>query len=185
MSKTSAAAGKALTSRGNFFELFGLAPAFALDAEALEASYREIQSRVHPDRFVQAGDAERRASLQWTTRVNEAYRTLRNPVSRASHLLALNGVDVAFETNTAMPAQFLMEQMELRETLEGAVESKDLPALESLQRKLDADKGSLEKQIAQAIDQQKDYARAAGLVRELQFLEKLEAEIDGAYETIE
>jgi len=81
--------------------------------------------------------------------------------------------------------RYLMQQMELREALEGAVESKDLPALEALQRKLDADKGSLEKQIAQAIDQQKDYARAAGLVRELQFLEKLEAEIDGAYETIE
>jgi molecular chaperone HscB len=185
MSKTSAAAGKALTSSGNFFELFGLAPAFALDAEALEASYREIQSRVHPDRFAHAGDAERRASLQWTTRVNEAYRALKSPVQRASHILSLHGVDVAFETNTAMPAQFLMQQMELREALEGAVESKDLPALESLQRKLDADKGSLEKQIAQAIDQQKDYARAAGLVRELQFLEKLEAEIDGAYETIE
>jgi molecular chaperone HscB len=185
MSKTSAAAGKALTSSGNFFELFGLTPAFALDAEALEASYREIQSRVHPDRFAHAGDAERRASLQWTTRVNEAYRALKSPVQRASHILSLHGVDVAFETNTAMPAQFLMQQMELREALEGAVESKDLPGLESLQRKLDADKGSLEKQIAQAIDQQKDYACAAGLVRELQFLEKLEAEIDGAYETIE
>ena len=185
MSKTSAAAGKALTSSGNFFELFGLTPAFALDAEALEASYREIQSRVHPDRFAHAGDAERRASLQWTTRVNEAYRALKSPVQRASHILSLHGVDVAFETNTAMPAQFLMQQMELREALEGAVESKDLPALESLQRKLDADKGSLEKQIAQAIDQQKDYACAAGLVRELQFLDKLEAEIDGAYETIE
>ena len=185
MSKTSAAAGKALTSSGNFFELFGLTPAFALDAEALEASYREIQSRVHPDRFAHAGDAERRASLQWTTRVNEAYTTLKHPVRRASHILALHGVDVAFETNTAMPAQFLMQQMELREALEAAAEARDLPALESLQHKLDADKASLQKQIGQAIDEQKDYARAAGFVRELQFLEKLEAEIDSAYGTIE
>jgi molecular chaperone HscB len=167
------------------FELFGLQPAFALDGEALERAYREIQSQVHPDRFAHAGDAERRASLQWTTRVNEAYRTLKHPVQRASHLLSLHGVDVAFETNTAMPAQFLMHQMELREALEDAVETKDLPALESLQRKLDADKGSLQKQIGQAIDEQKDYARAAGFVRELQFLEKLEAEIDSAYETLE
>jgi molecular chaperone HscB len=185
MSKTSAAAGKALTSSGDCFELFGLTPAFALDAEALEASYREIQSQVHPDRFAHAGDAERRASLQWTTRVNEAYRTLKHPVERASHLLALHGVDVAFETNTAMPAQFLMHQMELREALEDAVQAKNLAALESLQRKLDADKAALESQIAGAIDAQKDYARAAGLVRELQFLHKLEAEIDGAYETLE
>ena len=185
MSKTNAAAGKALTSSGNHFELFGLTPAFSLDAEALETAYREIQSRVHPDRFAHAGDAERRASLQWTTRVNEAYRALKSAVQRASHILSLHGVDVAFETNTAMPAQFLMHQMELREALENAVETKDLPALESLQNKLDADKRSLETQIAAAIDQKKDYGAAAGLVRELQFLEKLEAEIDSAYETIE
>src|SRR5574339_1173147 len=121
----------------NHFDLFGLPPAFSVEAEALERSYREIQSRVHPDRFAHAGDAERRASLQWTTRVNEAYRALKNPVQRASHLLSLHGVDVAFETNTAMPAQFLMQQMELREALENAVETRDLPALESLQRKLD------------------------------------------------
>jgi len=185
MSRTSAAAGKALTSSGNHFELFGLQPAFALDTEALERAYRDIQSQVHPDRFAQAGDAERRASLQWTTRVNEAYRTLKNPVQRASLILSLHGVDVAFETNTAMPAQFLMQQMELRETLEDAVKRKDLCGLQSLQKKLDEDKASLAQQIGQAIDEQKDYPRAAGLVRELQFLEKLESEIDSAYETIE
>ncbi len=185
MSKTNAAAGKALTSSGNHFELFGLQPAFALDTEALERAYREIQSQVHPDRFAHAGDAERRASLQWTTRVNEAYRTLKSPVQRASHFLSLHGVDVAFETNTAMPSQFLMQQMELRETLEYAVATKNLPALASLQSKLDGDKRSLEAQIASAIDEKKDYERASGLVRELQFLEKLEAEIDAAYEVLE
>ena len=185
MSKTSAAAGKALTSSGNHFELFGLQPAFSLDAEALEKSYREIQSQVHPDRFAHAGDAERRASLQWTTRVNEAYRTLKSPVQRASHILSLHGVDVAFETNTAMPQNFLMQQMELRESLEDAVATKNLPALASLQSKIEDDKASLERQIGAAIDERQDYPAAAGLVRELQFLEKLEAEIDGAYESME
>jgi molecular chaperone HscB len=185
MSKTSAAAGKALTSSGDHFELFGLQPAFALDSEALERAYREIQSQVHPDRYAHAGDAERRASLQWTTRVNEAYRVLKNPVQRASHLLSLHGVDVAFETNTSMPQSFLMQQMELRESLEDAVATKNLPALASLQSTLDDDKRTLERQIGAAIDEKKDYAHAAGLVRELQFLEKLEAEIDAAYETLE
>jgi molecular chaperone HscB len=167
------------------FDLFGLQPAFAVDQDRLESAYREIQSRVHPDRFAHAGDAERRASLQWTTRVNEAYRTLRNPVSRASHLLALNGVDVAFETNTAMPAEFLMEQMELREALEDASQSKDTAALEALQKRIDADRHDIEQQLGTRIDQQRDYAGAADLVRELKFLEKFEAEIDAAYETIE
>jgi molecular chaperone HscB len=164
------------------FDLFGLSPAFAVEADALERSYREIQSRVHPDRFAHAGDAERRASLQWTTRVNEAYRTLKDPVQRARHLLELHGVDVAFETNTAMPADFLAQQMELRESLEHA---KDATALDALRRNLVKDKQSLEKAIAEAIDAKKDYASAAGLVRKLQFLDKLDAEIDAAYETIE
>jgi molecular chaperone HscB len=185
MSKTNAAAGKALTSSGSCFELFGLQPAFALDAKALETAYREIQSRVHPDRFAHAGDAERRASLQWTTRVNEAYRSLKSSVRRASHILELHGVDVAFETNTSMPAQFLMQQMELRESIESAIARKDTKALAALQADLEKDKLSLEKQIGQAIDEKKDYPQAAGFVRELQFLEKLEAEIDSAYETLE
>jgi len=112
----------------NHFELFGLAPDFALDPEALERNYREIQSRVHPDRFAHAGDAERRASLQWTTRVNEAYRTLTDPVQRAKHILELHGVDVAFETNTQMPSDFLMQQLELREEL--VVEGHPSPPVE-------------------------------------------------------
>ena len=148
----------------------------------LERSYREIQSRVHPDRFAHAGEAERRASLQWTTRVNEAYRTLKDPVQRAKHLLELHGVDVAFETNTAMPPDFLMQQMELREALEQA---KDAAQLDQLRKQLRASGSSLENEIAEAIDKKKDYAGAAGLVRKLQFLDKLDSEIDAAYETIE
>jgi molecular chaperone HscB len=164
------------------FELFGLAAAFGLETEALERSYREIQSQIHPDRFAHAGDAERRASLQWTTRVNEAYRTLKDPVQRAKHVLELHGVDVGFETNTAMPPEFLMQQMELREALE---EAKDAAQLDDLRKQLRSSRASLESEIAEAIDAKKDYAGAAGLVRKLQFLDKLDTEIDAAYETIE
>src|SRR5678815_5772389 len=135
----SAGAAKALTS--SHFALFGLPEDFSLDQQMLETAYRDIQSQVHPDRFAHAGDAERRASLQWTTRVNEAYRTLKNPVQRAKHLLELQGVDVAFETNTAMPPEFLMEQMELRERLE---EAKDAKALDGLRADLVKAKKALE-----------------------------------------
>ena len=148
----------------------------------MERSYREIQSKVHPDRFAHAGDAERRASLQWTTRVNEAYRTLKDPVQRAKHLLELHGVDVAFETNTAMPPEFLMQQMELREALE---EAKTPASLDEMRKRLRQSKAELQKQIAEAIDTRKDYAGAAGLVRKLQFLDRLDEEIDSAYEEIE
>jgi molecular chaperone HscB len=166
----------------NHFELFGLAPAFALEGEALERSYREIQSKVHPDRFAHAGDAERRASLQWTTRVNEAYRVLKDPVQRATHILELHGVDVAFETNTAMPPEFLMQQMELRESLE---EAKSPAALDEMRNALRQEKAKLEKQIGDTIDSKHDYAAAAGLVRKLQFLDRLDDEIDSAYEILD
>jgi molecular chaperone HscB len=178
-----AVAGKALTS--NHFELFGLEPVFALNADSLDSAYRDIQAKVHPDRFAHAGDAERRASLQWTTRVNEAYRTLKDPVQRAKHLLELRGVDVAFETNTAMPADFLAQQMELRESLEEAVETKDAASLGALRKGLVEEKRGLEKQLGESIDTRKDYRGAAELVRKLMFLDKLDSEIDLAYEAVE
>jgi len=166
----------------NHFDLFGLPPKYSLDKAALERAYRQIQSQVHPDRFAHAGDAERRASLQSTTRVNEAYEVLKSPVQRARHLLELQGVDVAFETNTAMPQDFLVQQMELREALE---EAKDSAALDSLRGNLRKEKRRLEEEIGRAIDERRDYPAAAGLVRKLQFLERLDEEIDAAYEAIE
>jgi molecular chaperone HscB len=183
----SAGAAKALTSSGlqNHFALFGLPPAFGLDGEALDKAYREIQARVHPDRFAHAGDAERRASLQWTTRVNEAYRTLKDPVQRGRHILELHGVDVAFETNTQMPADFLLQQLELREELEAATGGKDASRLERLRSGLRLQKQSVESEIREAIDSRKDYPGAAGLVRKLMFLDRLDAEIDAAYEELE
>jgi molecular chaperone HscB len=178
-----AGAGKALTSSA--FELFGLQPAFSLDMDALEKAYREIQARVHPDRFAAASDAERRASMQWTTRVNEAYRTLRSPVQRGKHLLELNGIDVAFETNTAMPPEFLMHQMELREGLEDAVSTKDASRLDMLRSELRKGISSLVSEIGEAIDERRDLSAAAEQVRKLMFLERLDEEIDAAYDAVE
>src|SRR6185295_15220671 len=169
----------------NHFELFGLSPSYGLDEQILEKAYREIQAEVHPDRFAHAGDAERRPSLQWTTRVNEAYRTLRDPVQRGKHLLELHGVDVAFETNTQMPTDFLMQQLEMREDLEAAVGKKDFAFLDSLKNTLSKKKKILEAEIGESIDGKRDYAGAADLVRKLMFLQKIDDEIDAAYEAIE
>ena len=169
----------------NHFELFGLTPAFALEADSLERSYHGIQARIHPDRHAHAGDAERRASMQWTTRVNEAYRTLQDPVQRAKHILELHGVDVAFETNTQMPTDFLLRQLELREELEAAMQKKDSALLDALRATIAGEKILLENQIAEGIDKRKDFAGSAGPVRKLMFLDRLIKEIDSAYEEIE
>ena len=156
-----------------------------MEKEVLEKAYRDIQSRVHPDRFASAGDAERRASLQWTTRVNEAYRTLKDPVQRAKHILDLHGVDVAFETDTAMPVDFLTRQLELRESLEEAITRKDAVLLDSMRKSLLAEKQSLVEQIGDRIDATGDYAGAVGLVRKLMFLHRLAEEVDAACGEIE
>jgi molecular chaperone HscB len=166
----------------NHFELFGLVPAFALDVEQLDRAYHDIQSKVHPDRHAQAGAAGRRASMQMTTQVNEAHRTLKSPVQRAKYLLELNGVDVAFETNTAMPQEFLVEQMELRERLE---EAKDASELDFISQNLSVERREIEKQIREKIDRQRDFAAAKELVRKLMFLERLGEEMDAAHDRLE
>jgi molecular chaperone HscB len=166
----------------NHFELFGLTPAYALDLEHLDRAYRDIQAEVHPDRFAHAGDTERRASMQMTTQVNEAYRTLKSPVQRAKYLLELNGVDVGFETNTAMPSEFLVEQMELREKLEEAKKGSDLDLISA---DLSVSRREIEHQIEEKIDGRHDYKSASDLVRKLMFLERFGEEIDAAYETLD
>jgi molecular chaperone HscB len=118
--------------------------------------------------------------MQWTTRVNEAYRTLTSPVQRAKYLLEMHGVDVQFETNTQMPTDFLLQQLALREALEAAQQQP--AALDSLLAQVRHAKSLLELDMARLIDSRKDYAAAAGEVRKLMFLERLGEEIDQAYE---
>ena len=167
------------------FELFGIAPAYRVEVAALERAYRDIQARIHPDRHVRAGEAERRASLQWTTRVNEAYATLQDPVRRAAYLLGLNGVDCAFESNTEMPADFLTRQLELREALDAARAAGDAEVLGRMQAGLRRDMQALESGIERAIDGERDFAGAAGLVRKLRFLDRLDEEIGAAFEAFD
>jgi molecular chaperone HscB len=164
------------------FSLFGLPSAYVLDAVALERAYREIQARIHPDRFVNSGEAEKRASMQWTTRVNEAYRTLKDPVLRAKYLLEQAGHDVGFESNTAMPPAFLVRQIELRESLE---EAKSTAALDALAAQVTRDKQRLETLLAARIDAEQDYPAAVGVLREMQFLSRFGEEINAAYEALE
>jgi molecular chaperone HscB len=120
--------------------------------------------------------------MQMTLQVNEAHRTLKSPVQRAKYLLELNGVDVGFETNTAMPREFLMEQMEMREALEQAG---DADALAALEKKLAGQKETLEAQIAERIDGARDYGGASDLVRKLMFLERFDEEINAAYDALD
>ena len=164
----------------NHFELLGLAPAFALDSSALESRYRELQGRIHPDRFAAAPEAERRLAMQWAARANEAYKTLRDPVDRARYLLSLKGFDTGEETNTAMPPDFLMQQMEWREGVAEARAARDAARLASLRAQIGGERDEMLRLLERAIDRDSNYDAGCSLVRKLRFLEKLECEIDEA-----
>jgi molecular chaperone HscB len=169
----------------NFFQLFGLPARFQVDGEQLDRAYREMQASVHPDRFVNAAEAERRVSMQQSTQVNEAYQTLKNPVRRAAYLLRQQGVDPQFETNTAMPPDFLVEQMEWREAIEEASGSADARELDHLSSRLAGELKNMYAEIGRQIDERGDFRGAADTVRKLMFLEKVGMEIGDAMEALE
>lgn len=164
----------------NHFELFGLPLRYRLDDGALERIYRALQRAVHPDRFATAADTEKRLALQASARVNEAYRTLRDPVARAEYVLSLRGVDATGETDTRLPVAFLARQLERRERAEEATEARDLLALSRLideVRREAADHGIGVERLLDAGDV--DSARVR--VREWRFLVKLGDDLDALH----
>ncbi|HLP97009.1 MAG TPA: Fe-S protein assembly co-chaperone HscB [Sideroxyarcus sp.] len=169
----------------DFFRLFNLPPQFRLDNTLLEQSYRALQAQVHPDKFAHLSEHERRLSMQWSTRINEGYQTLRNPLDRARYLLSLHGVDTQEESNTAMPVEFLMQQMEWREALEEGRQAKDMAVLEEMEQRMQHTRHTLEQQLASDLDDTHDYAAASGIVRKLKFLEKLAEEIGSAFDELD
>lgn len=169
----------------DFFSLFQLPRAFRLDLSDLDIRYREVQGQVHPDRFAHAGDAERRLSMQWATRANEAYQTLKKPLERAKYLLHLAGHDVQAESNTAMAPEFLMEQMEWREAVAEARGAREHHELEHLHHRLRADIAGRYDELGRLLDEAGDLDGAGEAVRRLMFLEKLLHEIDDALASLE
>ncbi len=169
----------------DFFSLFELPKTFRLSLSELDSRYRDVQAQVHPDRFANAPDSERRLSMQWATHANEAYLTLKKPLPRATYLLQLAGHDIQAENNTAMPADFLMEQMEWREGVMEARSGGDHHELEHLYNRLRSDMDGRIDELGVLLDDTKDYALATDRVRRLMFLEKLLHEIDDALASLE
>jgi molecular chaperone HscB len=164
----------------DYFALFGLPARYRFDPAALDAAYRKLQTEVHPDRFASAGDDERRLALQCSSRVNEAYRALKSPVERASYLLSLRGVDALSETDTALPSEFLEQQMELRESMVGAVAGRDVDALAALRKEIEAGADALERTLAEELDLATTPPGARMNLRQLKFLSKVAEDISAA-----
>lgn len=169
----------------NHFALFDLPVTFAMDQAKLDANYRKVQSEVHPDRFAAASGAERLRSMQLATLANEAYQTLKNPVARARYLLQLHGIDTQEDSNTSMPADFLMLQMEWREAIEDATHAKDIEALDKLLREMRNTAKALQADLQQQLDHTQALQEASGTVRKLSFINKVQSDISHVISSLE
>lgn len=168
--------------QSNDFELFGLAQRFRQDRAELDARWKDLQRQAHPDKFAAQGDAAQRIAMQWSVRINEAYQRLKVPLKRAAYLCELHGAPVNAENNTAMPAAFLMQQMEWREELDDANSAQDL-------EKISAECKQAEREVLQTIeqllDQSQDYPAAVAQVRALMFIERFAADVDARLDQLE
>jgi molecular chaperone HscB len=173
------------TATRNYFELFGLPARFSINLGTLENAYRRLQGELHPDRHVSNSEMQRRISLQLSTTVNDAYRTLRHPTSRAQCLIDMAAQSDAKQFGTAVPPAFLIEQMEWREAIESACAAQDILELEAIARRLRNEMTMQEKNLAEALDTRNDFQSASIKVNELRFYERLRTEIDDALNNLD
>ena len=160
----------------NDFVLFGLPERFALDRDDLDGRWRRLQASAHPDRFAAEGAAAQRLAMQWSVRINEAYRRLREPISRAAYVCELRGAPIQAHTNTAMPGDFLMQQMAWREALDDAQDDREVAALDAEVRSTEQ---ALVTQLACLLDgDAPSPALAAERVRALMFIQRFRADLD-------
>lgn len=166
------------------FALFGLPRNFRIDSFELDRRWRSLQADVHPDRHASGDDASRRMALQASSRVNEAYAILCDPAARGEYLLRLLGIESLSETDTSMPADFLIEQMERRESIEEASDAGDHTALELALAEIDIERRVLTAGLADFLDAQAtDDAKTS--VRKLRFLDRVKSEINDSLIAIE
>jgi len=161
----------------NYFELFHLAPSFALDTDQLAVQYRQLQQQYHPDRYAAASEVERVQALQQASDVNAAYQTLKDPLSRAEYLLMLQGLDIRGEQQTLQDPEFLMQQLSWREELEALREAADPEAqIPVFEQRISSEYNRLMQQLQQALAEVA-LPLAADAIRKLKFVRKLRDEL--------
>ncbi|MFN9030672.1 MAG: Fe-S protein assembly co-chaperone HscB [Betaproteobacteria bacterium] len=164
-------------SAPDHFSLLALPARFAIDLGELEAAYKRVQTQVHPDRFAVASAAEKRVAMQWATRANEAFSVLRDPLRRAAYLCERHGAAIDAESNTTMPAPFLMRLMQWREALDEVTETASEADRMRLQAEVAAEHARIVAELGRKLDDEQDYAGAAALVRQLMFIDKFDREV--------
>lgn len=168
--------------QSNDFELFGLTQQFAQDRAAVDARWKDLQREAHPDKFAAQAASAQRVAMQWSVRINEAYQRLKDPLKRAAYLCELNGAPVNAENNTAMPTDFLMQQMQWRESLEAATSLADVYEITS---ELSDSKQELFEKCESLLDRAHDYPAAVAQVRALMFLDRFASDVEKRLDDLE
>ncbi|GAA6140829.1 Fe-S protein assembly co-chaperone HscB [Hydrogenophaga sp. 5NK40-0174] len=168
--------------QSNDFELFDLPQVFGLDRQQLDERWKQLQREVHPDRHTTADAQTQRQAMQWSVRINEAYQRLKDPLKRATYLCELNGQAVDAESNTSMPPEFLMQQMEWREALE---EADGVEQMESLADEVAARRRSMLNDMGRLADDEHDFASLAQQVRAMMFVQRFAQDVDNRLEQMD
>ena len=161
--------------QSNDFELFDVPVQFAQDSAVLDARWKELQREAHPDRFAAQGAAAQRLAMQWSVRINEAYQRLKNPLKRATYLCELHGAPIQAESNTAMPPDFLIQQMQWREDLD---EASGLADLERMAYDVAAARSDMLQGLRTTADDLHDWPSLAQQVRALMFVERFARDVE-------
>lgn len=169
----------------NYFELFALPSQFEIDTSALASAFLKLQSQWHPDRFASGSDEERRISMQNTSFINAAHDTLKSSRLRGRYLLELSGVSFDDEVETSNDPAFLMQQMELRESIEEVTEvAEPFDELDDIKKSVKNQNQQFELDFQKSY-QAKDYATAKEIVLKMRFMERIFDEIRRLEEKLE
>jgi molecular chaperone HscB len=173
------------------FQVLGVPQAFDVDLAALERRYKELTRQLHPDKFARADARARRASLQRTVQLNQAWKTLRDPGRRAEYLLSLAGIDVGTEEGTQrrtadgskqklpVPHELLMDVMELREGLMEARMAEDEARVAELAAEVRARKQAAMQAVGAALrSQPADVDAAARELVAVRYFDRFLNEVD-------
>ncbi len=163
------------------FALLGLPRRFQVDLKALDERWKDLQRQTHPDRHADQGAAAQRVAMQWSVRVNEAHQRLRDPIRRGAYLCELAGAPIDAERNTAMPTEFLMQQMAWREALD---EADSADATEALLDEVMQARQRAIAQLGQLLDEQHDAPAASGVVRSLMFIDKFAQDVQNSLDRL-
>jgi len=115
---------KSDAAAADYFALFGLPRKLWIEMGSLEQKFLQLSWKLHPDNFVKASEDERELSLKRSSELNDAYRTLKDPVARVEYLLAIEGERKEGEKKQQAPPELLEEVFELNESLDELREAK-------------------------------------------------------------